>query len=100
MAMGEGLRLLVFSGDGVTSHPLTPGAQLVIGRADECHIQVDVPALSRKHALIRVGPPLTVEDLGSVNGTRLRGEKLVAGTRTPLRAGDAIEVGPLTIVVQ
>jgi DNA-binding NtrC family response regulator len=99
-AGGDGLRLLVFSGETLTTHPLTPGGQLVIGRADECHIQIDVPALSRRHALIRVGPPLTVEDLGSVNGTRLRGEKLVSGTRAALRAGDAIEVGPLTIVVQ
>ncbi|MBS1152807.1 MAG: uncharacterized protein H6Q89_4505 [Myxococcaceae bacterium] len=97
---GPSMRLLVFSGETLTTHPLPPGGQLVIGRADECHIQVDVPALSRKHALIRVGPPLTVEDLGSVNGTRLRGEKLVSGTRAPLRAGDAIEAGPLTIVVQ
>ncbi len=95
-----GMRLLVFSGETLSTHPLPAGGQLVIGRADECHIQVDVPALSRKHALIRVGPPLTVEDLGSVNGTRLRGEKLVSGTRAVLRAGDAIEAGPLTIVVQ
>ena len=94
------MRLLVFSGETLTTHPLPVGGQLVIGRADECHIQVDVPALSRKHALIRVGPPLTVEDLGSVNGTRLRGEKLVSGTRARLRPGDAIEAGPLTIVVQ
>ena len=96
----EGLRLMVFSGETLTTHPLAPGGELVIGRADECEIQVDVPALSRRHAMIRVGPPLTVEDLGSVNGTRLRGEKLISGTRTPLRAGDSIEAGPLTIVVQ
>ncbi len=96
----KGLRLLVFSGETLIPHDLVPGKQLVIGRSDECDIQVDVPALSRRHAMIRVGPPLTVEDLGSVNGTRLRGEKLVSGTRAQLRAGDAIEAGPLTIVVQ
>ena len=97
---GRPLRLLVFSGETLSTHPLPPGSHLVIGRAPECQIQVDVPALSRKHAEIRGGPPLTVEDLGSANGTRLRGEKLVAGNRARLRLGDAIEVGPLTIVVQ
>ncbi len=94
------VRLLVFSGETISSHPLLPGSHLIIGRAAECQIQVDVPALSRKHAEIRGGPPLTVEDLGSANGTRLRGEKLTAGNRARLRVGDAIEMGPLTIVVQ
>ena len=97
---GRPLRLLVFSGETLTTHPLPPGSHLLIGRAAECHIQVDVPALSRKHAEIRGGPPVTVEDLGSANGTKVRGEKLAAGTRARLRVGDAIEMGPLTIVVQ
>ncbi len=97
---GKPLRLLVFSGETLTTHPLPPGSHVLIGRAAECHIQIDIPALSRKHAEIRGGPPLTVEDLGSANGTRLRGEKLIAGNRVRLRLGDAIEVGPLTIVVQ
>ena len=97
---GRPLRLLVFSGETLTTHPLPPGSHLLIGRAPECHIQVDVPALSRKHAEIRGGPPVTVEDLGSANGTRLRGGKLNPGERARLRVGDAIEVGPLTIVVQ
>ncbi|MDP2274652.1 MAG: sigma 54-interacting transcriptional regulator [Archangium sp.] len=99
-ASSRPVRLLVFSGETISSHPLLPGSHLVIGRAAECQIQVDVPALSRKHAEIRGGPPLTVEDLGSANGTRLRGEKLTAGNRARLRVGDAIEMGPLTIVVQ
>ncbi len=94
------MRLLVFSGETISSHPVLPGSHLIIGRAAECHIHVDVPALSRKHAEIRGGPPLTVEDLGSANGTRLRGEKLTSGHRARLRVGDAIEMGPLTIVVQ
>jgi two-component system response regulator AtoC len=96
----EALRLLVFSGETLTTHPLPPGGELVVGRSEECHIQVDVPALSRRHALISVGPPLTVEDLGSANGTRVHGAKLASGIRAALKVGDAIEVGPLTIVVQ
>jgi two-component system, NtrC family, response regulator AtoC len=93
-------RLLVFSGESVTSQMLPPSGDVVIGRSEECHVQVDVPALSRRHALIRVGPPMTVEDLGSSNGTRLRGRKLDASERAPLSLGDAIELGPVTLVVQ
>ncbi len=95
-----GHRLLVFSDAGLSTYDLPEGAELVIGRADECEVQFDLPALSRRHALIRVGPPLQVEDLGSVNGTRLRGQKLKPHQPAPLKSGDAIEVGPLTIVVQ
>src|SRR6185436_6728746 len=87
------LRLLIFSGDTVTTQPLPTVGELAIGRSDECHINVDVPALSRKHALLRVGPPLTVEDLGSSNGTRIRGRKLDPQERAPLSHGDAIELG-------
>src|SRR4051812_38224888 len=89
MPRGENLRLLVFSGETLTTHALPHRAQLVIGRADECQIQIDLPVLSRRHALIRVGPPLTIEDLGSANGTWLRGEKLVPGKPTLIQAGDA-----------
>ncbi|MFT3841131.1 MAG: sigma 54-interacting transcriptional regulator [Myxococcaceae bacterium] len=99
-ASRSGHRLLVFSEEGLTTYDLADGGEMVIGRADDCEIQFDLPALSRRHALIKVGPPLTVEDLGSVNGTRLRGEKLPPNKASPLRSGDAIEVGPLTIVVQ
>ena len=97
---GKPVRLLVFSGETISTHQLLPGGHLTIGRSSECDIHIDVPALSRKHAEIRGGPPLTVEDLGSANGTRLRGEKVAAGNRARLRLGDAIEVGPVTIVVQ
>src|SRR5439155_5998290 len=41
-----------------------------------------------------------VEDLGSSNGTRLRGRKLDPAERATLSQGDAIEVGPVTLVVQ
>jgi DNA-binding NtrC family response regulator/pSer/pThr/pTyr-binding forkhead associated (FHA) protein len=93
-------RLLVFSGDSVTTQLLPPTGDIVIGRSEECHVQVDVPALSRRHALLRIGPPMTVEDLGSSNGTRVRGRKLDAQERAPLTQGDAIELGPVTLVLQ
>ena len=93
-------RLLVFSGDAASTHPIPVNGEVVVGRADECDVQVDVPALSRRHALVRAGPPMTVEDLGSSNGTKLRGRKLEQGERAGLQAGDAIEVGPVMLVVQ
>ena len=94
------LRVLVFSGESLTVHPLPQEGELAIGRAEECHLQIDVPALSRRHALLRIGPPLTVEDLGSVNGTRVRGQRLAEGERATLRPGDSIDLGQVTLVLQ
>jgi two-component system response regulator AtoC len=45
------------------------------------------------------GVSLTVEDLGSANGTVVRGRRLVAGARVPLQPGDALEVGASLILV-
>jgi DNA-binding NtrC family response regulator len=94
------LRLLVFSGDTVTHKTIPPSGELRIGRAEECDVWVDVPALSRHHALLVVGPPMTVEDLGSSNGTRVRGRKLEAGERATVAPGEAIDLGAITLVVQ
>jgi two-component system, NtrC family, response regulator AtoC len=93
-------RLLIFSGETLSTHTLPEEGDLVVGRADECHIQVDTPALSRRHALIRIGAAMTVEDMGSSNGTRVRGKLLGPGEKAELKAGDSIELGPVTLVVQ
>ena len=65
------LELAVFSARGAATHPLPPGTQLTVGRAD-ADIVIDDVAVSRRHAVFRAGPPgppLEIEDLGSSNGT-------------------------------
>jgi pSer/pThr/pTyr-binding forkhead associated (FHA) protein len=51
--------------------------------------------VSRKHAVIeRHGQRLTIEDLGSLNGTYInRGVRLKTGTQYPLQPGDEIIIG-------
>ncbi|MEM6282480.1 MAG: FHA domain-containing protein, partial [Chloroflexota bacterium] len=52
--------------------------------------------VSRIHArLSRTGKGITIEDLGSTNGTLLNGYRLQAFTRVPLQDGDALELGHL-----
>lgn len=66
-----------------------------IGRSLEADISIDDPSLSRLHAVIRVDSPTSVliEDLGSVNGTKLRGTRLEPRKPTPVTPGDLIEAG-------
>jgi DNA-binding winged helix-turn-helix (wHTH) protein len=64
----------------------------VIGRDEECAVRIDSPRVSRRHTSIRVrGKEATIEDLGSKNGTFLRGRKLTAPA--DLEDGDEIGIG-------
>jgi len=78
-----------------------PGSgTFVIGRARDCAIRIDDPSISRQHAVVYVDRALGIEDLGSVNGTRLRGQSLTHGLRTAFSLGESVSVGNATIVVQ
>jgi pSer/pThr/pTyr-binding forkhead associated (FHA) protein len=74
-----------------------PGA--VLGRGQGSTIRIPSAEVSRHHCRIRLRDDvLTVEDLRSVNGTRLNGQP-VRGTEV-LRPGDQLQVGPVTFVVE
>jgi DNA-binding winged helix-turn-helix (wHTH) protein len=65
---------------------LTEG-ETIIGRE-----RLGTPDASRRHArLVVTGNDVTVEDLGSKNGTFVRGERITA--RVPVRDGDEIIFG-------
>ncbi len=71
-----------------------------IGRSSMNDLPISDKMLSRQHArIVRDGNGgLTVEDLGSRNGTFLNGERLV--TLQPLKSGDRITVGGVTLKVE
>lgn len=75
--------------------PLGDGPN-VLGRAPDAGIWIDAPGVSRNHAQITVaGREATVEDLGSKNGTFVRGERISAPY--PLTDGDQIRLGSVVI---
>lgn len=66
------------------------------GAFPEVDLEADDPEarVSRKHALIRVGEQVTIEDIGSLNGTYVnRGPRLEPGTPVTLKDGDEIIIG-------
>jgi serine phosphatase RsbU (regulator of sigma subunit)/pSer/pThr/pTyr-binding forkhead associated (FHA) protein len=64
-----------------------------IGRAADCDVCLESPAVSRLHAqVLRAGGHFYVEDRGSSNGTFLNGERI--GRREPLTEDDALQIGP------
>jgi pSer/pThr/pTyr-binding forkhead associated (FHA) protein len=64
----------------------------VIGRGAECDIRVKMTDLSRQHAKLTVSKnSLTVEDMGSTNGTLVNNKKVSVPTK--LNHGDIISIG-------
>ena len=69
------------------------GSQNIVGRAAECAIVVDLPEVSRRHALITVSAEgVIIEDLKSRNGTFICGERVTSPSL--LHDGCDIAVGP------
>ena len=64
---------------------------LLIGRHPECDIQIDSRKVSRRHCCIaQVGEVLLVRDLGSTNGIRINGVRVLEGR---LKSGDELTIG-------
>jgi predicted component of type VI protein secretion system len=64
---------------------------LLLGRHPECDIQIDSRKISRRHCCIaQVSDYLVVRDLGSTNGIRINGVRIVEGR---LAAGDELTIG-------
>lgn len=71
----------------------------IIGRDEDCDLRVPVAEVSREHC--RVEPNanggLTVEDLGSSNGTFINGLQI---EEAEMSAGDVMKVGPAFMVLR
>jgi DNA-binding winged helix-turn-helix (wHTH) protein len=68
----------------------------LLGRAHDVAARIDSPGVSRHHARIVVSDGrATLEDLGSLNGTYLRGERVVSPST--LLDGDEIRLGRISL---
>src|SRR5262249_23541477 len=65
--------------------------EIVIGRSSDLDMVLVEDMVSRKHAKISTqGGQITIQDLGSTNGTLVNGEK---GKKVRLKGGDRILIG-------
>jgi predicted component of type VI protein secretion system len=78
--------------------PVT-GERLVIGRSPTSDVVLDDGQVSRVHAVLeRVAGMWTLRDVGSRNGTRVNGSRVV--TQIRVRAGDEIAMGDTRLSVR
>ncbi|MEZ4363510.1 MAG: sigma 54-interacting transcriptional regulator [Kofleriaceae bacterium] len=90
--------LLLVAGPGqLLTFPLDQPT-IIIGRDPQCDIVVNHRTLSRRHARLSLGPPITIEDLGSTNGLRVSGESYRGGAPVTLRPGESFHIGPFSFV--
>ncbi|MGC4094375.1 MAG: sigma-54-dependent Fis family transcriptional regulator [Polyangiaceae bacterium] len=93
---------LVVTRDGATfTLPLPEHGELRIGRAEDDDVRLAGNSVSRHHALLRVrATAITVEDLGSSNGTLLRGRRALPNTELPLQVGDSLLIGEFVVTLR
>ena len=71
--------------------PLRMNREIIIGRSSDLDMVLVEDMVSRRHARIACADQqITIEDLGSTNGTFVNGEKI---KRTNLKEGDRVLIG-------
>jgi pSer/pThr/pTyr-binding forkhead associated (FHA) protein len=89
-------RLYWVQRDGAVSEIPMTKERLTVGRASDCDVRLAVPSVSSRHAtILRSDTSVTVEDLGSTNGTKVNGRKV---DTMRLKHGDQIEFGTERLV--
>jgi pSer/pThr/pTyr-binding forkhead associated (FHA) protein len=89
-------RLVLFTRDRTWEVPLQDVDAVTIGRAEDNQVAVDLDNVSRRHAeVVRKGGGWLLRDLGSTNGTWLKGERV---DQVILQEGDVFRVGPAQVV--
>lgn len=86
--------LVVALPEGSVKHFLLSADEVTIGRGSGSAIVLDWETISNRHCLIRrAGDGFEIVDLGSTNGTKVKGQT-VKDSPIALSDGDAIAIGP------
>ncbi|WP_437875397.1 sigma 54-interacting transcriptional regulator [Sorangium sp. So ce513] len=105
------LRLAIVAGSTIAFAPLPARGSVVLGRDEGCDVRIDDRSVSRRHAVLHVGPTLRIEDLGSANGTFVGEQQLPTMTMRTHRlrrlsresaevvVGERFNLGATTVVV-
>ena len=94
--MQGGASFVVKRGHKAGTRYAIDGAVTTIGRHPESDIFLDDVTVSRRHAEVRRdGDQITIDDVGSLNGTYLNRSRVES---TGLRSGDEVQVGKFKLV--
>ena len=94
------LRVLALWNDQHLIYLLPESGTVTVGRGEGVEFRISDKAISRQHLKFHVREQLYVEDLGSANGTWVRGRSLKAGETVEVNPGDMIELGRTMLFIQ
>src|SRR5450755_3943676 len=91
--MTSKLSLQILLADGASRAEVLNRESVIVGSGPSANIQIQDPGISPVHIMLKVGAEgdVTLVDLGSEAGTRLKGQILKEPTL--LAAGDEVQVG-------
>jgi two-component system, NtrC family, response regulator AtoC len=94
--------LLIMGPDLFLAQALPKKGELSIGRADNADIRITDPLASRLHARLHIGEGglFEIEDIGSINRTKVRDVALEHGARVAVLPGEAVTIGSTILMVQ
>jgi ABC-type multidrug transport system ATPase subunit/pSer/pThr/pTyr-binding forkhead associated (FHA) protein len=74
---------------------------LKVGRAKSSDVMLDDPIVSAQHARFTLGREgWQIEDVGSVNGTTVNGQRLAPGRAVPLPPGNVVQIGAFALQIR
>jgi pSer/pThr/pTyr-binding forkhead associated (FHA) protein len=90
--------LKVTKGSKIGANITVKKEEFLIGRSPECHLCAGSTSISRRHcAITRNGTKVSIQDLGSRNGTLVNGLKTEG--EVELQSGDEITIGSLGFLI-
>ncbi|HOD82353.1 MAG: FHA domain-containing protein FhaA [Planctomycetes bacterium ADurb.Bin126] len=92
------VNLVMFKTNGQRKDFPVRSAVTVIGRGENCDLQIPLVSVSRRHCEISAaGDQIKAKDLASSNGTYVNNKRI---TEVELKAGDRLVIGPVIFTVQ
>jgi len=110
--VGASLEVVIAAGAESSIRALPRKPRITFGRSKECDIAIEHPSMSRRHAILHLGPQLVIEDLGSANGTtvspagalpesaKTNSNRLGFGESFRVDIGDTILLGSVTCTIR
>src|SRR2546423_13333388 len=94
------LRLFVAGEGRFATHHLPDSGEVTVGRDPGCDLRVDDPSVAPRHAVLTMGTPVRIADLGSGLPTSVHQRRVLPGHPIEVAPGDILHLGGVILMVE
>src|SRR5216684_2787079 len=94
------LRLFVAGEGRFATHHLPDTGEVTVGRDPGCELVVDDATVAPRHAVLSMGPPVRIADLGSGIPTSVHQHRVLPGHPVEVAPGDILHLGGVILMVE